>query len=113
MNFAYGWAFANPVRKIYYNLTITGLSIAVALVIGTIELLGLLAGQLHLRGGFWRSMASFDINTAGFIVVAMFVVTWGAAIAIWRFGRIEARWEDAATRARAAAVLDGETASAA
>jgi high-affinity nickel-transport protein len=113
MNFAYGWAFANPVRKIYYNLTITGLSIAVALVIGTIELLGLLAGQLHLRGSFWRSMASFDINTAGFIVVAMFVVTWAAAIAIWRFGRIEARWEDAATRARAAAVLDGETASAA
>jgi high-affinity nickel-transport protein len=113
MNFAYGWAFANPVRKIYYNLTITGLSIAVALVIGTIELLGLLANELHLRGRFWNAMANFDINTAGFIVVAMFVVTWIAALAVWRFGRIEARWENAALRARTAAALPEDSVTAA
>jgi high-affinity nickel-transport protein len=113
MNFAYGWAFANPIRKIYYNLTITGLSIAVALVIGTIELLGLVAGELHLHGSFWTTMANFDINSAGFIVVAMFVVTWVVALAVWRFGRIEARWEDAARRSRAAAILDEEPVSAA
>ncbi len=113
MNFAYGWAFASPVRKVYYNLTITGLSIAVAFVIGTIELLGLVASELHLTGTFWEHMANFDINAAGFIVVAMFVITWVAALSIWRFGRIEARWENAAMRARATALVDDEPATAA
>ena len=65
MNFAYGWAFARPVRKVYYNLVITGLSIAVAFLIGTIEIFGLLATELHLDGGFWGFMAGFDINRAG------------------------------------------------
>ena len=62
MNFAYGWAFARPVRKVYYNLVITGLSIAVAFLIGTIEITGLLSAELHIRGGFWDFMADFDIN---------------------------------------------------
>jgi high-affinity nickel-transport protein len=83
------------------------------LVIGTIELLGLLANELHLRGRFWNAMANFDINTAGFIVVAMFVVTWIAALAVWRFGRIEARWENAALRARTAAALPEDSVTAA
>jgi len=51
MNFAYGWAFSKPVRKVYYNITITGLSVAVAMLIGTIEIFGLLAAQLNLSGG--------------------------------------------------------------
>jgi nickel/cobalt transporter (NiCoT) family protein len=104
MNFAYGWAFARPVRKVYYNLVITGLSVAVAFFIGTIELLGLLAQETHLGGGFWHWARGFDINTAGFFIVGVFVVTWVVALAVWRFGRIEARWDAAATRADARAM---------
>ena len=98
MNFAYGWAFSKPVRKVYYNITITGLSVAVALLIGSIELFGLLASELHLSGGFWGFMSGFDINQAGFIIVGLFVVTWAAALAIWRFAHIERRWETATER---------------
>jgi nickel/cobalt transporter (NiCoT) family protein len=93
MNFAYDWAFAKPVRKVYYNLTITGLSVFVALFIGTIELLGLLSTELNLTGGFWDFMANFDINKAGFIIVGVFVLTWVVALAIWHFGRIEQKWQ--------------------
>jgi high-affinity nickel-transport protein len=92
MNFAYGWAFSRPVRKIFYNLTITGLSVAVALVIGTIELGGLLAEKLGAQGSFWAWLEHVSINTLGFIIVGMFVLTWAAALAIWRLGRIEERW---------------------
>ena len=69
MNFAYGWAFARPIRKVYYNITITGLSVIVAFLIGTIELLGLLPSEINLGGSFWAFMANFNINTAGFIIV--------------------------------------------
>jgi high-affinity nickel-transport protein len=92
MNFAYGWAFANPVRKVYYNLVITGLSIAVAFIVATIEIVGLLTTELRITGGFWDFIANFDINTAGFVIVGLFVAVWIAAIAVWRFGRIEQRW---------------------
>ncbi len=100
MNFAYGWAFARPVRKVYYNITITGLSVAVALIIGTIEVLGLIAVEFHLKGSFWAQMATFNINIAGFIIAGMFVVVWVVALAVWRYGRIEERWDQAAARAR-------------
>jgi high-affinity nickel-transport protein len=102
MNFAYGWAFFNPIRKVYYNITITGLSVGVAFVIGTIELLSVLQTQLRLNGGIWTFAAGFDINHAGFIIVGVFVATWLVALSVWRFGRIEARWEQRAAEARAA-----------
>jgi nickel/cobalt transporter (NiCoT) family protein len=92
MNFAYGWALSKPVRKVFYNLTITGLSIAVALVIGTIEIGGLMSSQLGLSGSFWNWFENVDINLLGFVIVAMFVATWAIAIVIWRVGRIEERW---------------------
>jgi len=93
MNFAYSWAFFNPVRKVYYNLAITGLSVAICFFIGTIEVLGLLPRQLGgLHSGFWSYMANFDINKAGFVIVGMFVVCWAGALAFWRFGRVEERW---------------------
>ena len=92
MNFAYGWAFANPVRKVYYNLVITGLSIAVAFLIGTIEICGLLSAELHISGGFWDFMAGFDINKAGFGIAGLFVVVWAAAVGYWRFAEVETRW---------------------
>ncbi len=101
MNFAYGWAFARPIRKVYYNITITGLSVIVAFLIGTIELLGLLPSEINLRGSFWAFMANFNINTAGFIIVGIFVATWVVALSIWRFGHVEERWDAAALRARA------------
>jgi high-affinity nickel-transport protein len=92
MNFAYGWAFSKPVRKVYYNITITGLSVAVALLIGTVELLGLLAGQLNWTGGFWNWISGLDLNALGFVIVGLFVATWLAALVIWRVGRIEEKW---------------------
>jgi high-affinity nickel-transport protein len=93
MNFAYDWAFARPVRKVYYNLTITGLSVFVAFFIGTVELLGLLGQEFDLSGSFWSFMGNFNINKAGYVIVAVFVVTWVVALAIWRFGKIEQKWD--------------------
>ena len=92
MNFAYGWAFSNPVRKVYYNITITGLSVAVALIIGTVELLGLLAEQLGFSGGFWDWIEGLDLNVVGFAIVGLFALTWIAALVVWRVGRIEEKW---------------------
>ena len=102
MNFAYDWAFANPIRKVYYNLTITGLSVFVAFFIGTIEILGLIGQEENLGGSFWRFFQSFNLNTAGFFIVGVFVVTWIVALSIWRFGRIEAKWDASARQAREA-----------
>ncbi len=92
MNFAYDWAFAKPVRKIFYNLTVTGLSVFVAFFIGTVEIMGLIAQEANLSGGVWGFVAHFNINTAGFVIVGVFVVTWLVALAVWRFGRIEEKW---------------------
>ncbi|HET7049736.1 MAG TPA: HoxN/HupN/NixA family nickel/cobalt transporter [Solirubrobacteraceae bacterium] len=92
MNFAYGWAFSSPVRKIYYNITITGLSVAVALVVGTVELMGLAVDKLGLRGVFWTWISGIDLNAVGYMIVALFVVTWAIAWLIWRVAHIEERW---------------------
>jgi high-affinity nickel-transport protein len=92
MNFAYGWAFSRPVRKVFYNITITGLSVAVALVIGTIELGGLIAQHLNLSGSFWNSFENIDINFLGFVIVGMFIATWAIALSVWHFGHVEERW---------------------
>ncbi len=102
MNFAYDWAFAKPIRKVYYNLTITGLSVFVAFFIGTIEILGLIGQEENLGGSFWHFFQTFNINTAGFFIVGVFIVTWAVALSIWRFGRIEAKWDAAAQQAREA-----------
>ncbi len=92
MNFAYGWAFSKPVRKVFYNITITGLSVAVALLIGTTELLQVLSDKLSLTGGFWDWLANLDFNLIGYFIVGLFVMTWAIALAVWRFGRIEEKW---------------------
>ncbi|MEO9174105.1 MAG: HoxN/HupN/NixA family nickel/cobalt transporter [Gaiellales bacterium] len=92
MNFAYGWAFSKPVRKVFYNIAVTGLSVAVALVIGTIELVGIISQHLNAQGGFWLWVQGIDINTLGFIIVGMFVATWALALGVWHFGHIEERW---------------------
>jgi high-affinity nickel-transport protein len=100
MNFAYDWAFARPVRKVYYNITITGLSVFVAFFIGTVEQLGLLGQEFNLSGGFWTFMGNFNINKAGYVIVGVFVVVWIVALAIWRFGKIEQKWDIAIAEAQ-------------
>jgi high-affinity nickel-transport protein len=100
MNFAYGWAFSRPIRKVYYNITITTLSVIVAFVIGTVELLGLLSQQLNINGRFWLAMQNADLNTLGFVIVGLFVATWVIALLIWRFGRIEEKWSSGMRQAQ-------------
>ena len=92
MNFAYGWAFARPVRKVFYNITITSLSVAVALIIGSIELIGVLVGQAGLTSGPLVWIADIPLDYAGYAIVGLFVVVWLVAMAVWRVGRIEERW---------------------
>ena len=89
---AYGWAFLQPVRKVYYNLTVTVLSVIVALVIGVIVLAGLLVERLGITTGPLAFIGSADLEFVGFAIVGLFVVSWLVALGIWRFGRIEQRW---------------------
>lgn len=100
MNFAYGWAFSKPVRKVYYNIVITGLSVSVALFVGGLEITQVVAKQLNLTGGFWNYAASFNLNSAGYIIVGLFAVVWIVALALWRYGKIEQRWHDKAHEAQ-------------
>jgi high-affinity nickel-transport protein len=92
MSHAYGWAFSNPVRKVYYNITVTSLSVAVALIIGIIELLQVTAAKLSLEGGFWAFLDNLDFGKIGYAVVALFIATWAFAVILWKTRRIEARW---------------------
>ncbi|MFG1697203.1 HoxN/HupN/NixA family nickel/cobalt transporter [Nonomuraea sp. NPDC049309] len=92
MNFAYGWAFSKPVRKIYYNITITSLSAGVALIIGFIELDSVLADKLGITSGPLRVIADFDLDYVGYGIVALFILTWVLAVAAWKVLRIEERW---------------------
>jgi high-affinity nickel-transport protein len=93
MNFAYGWAFSKPVRKVYYNITITSLSVAVALIIGGIEVVGIVADRLDIHDGPVAWVAGLDLNKVGFAIVGLFVVVWVVALAVWHFGRIEEKWD--------------------
>jgi high-affinity nickel-transport protein len=92
MCFAYDWAFLKPVRKVFYNITITSLSVAVALVIGVIELLSLIGDKLGVVSGPLAWVAGLNLDSVGYVVVALFVLTWVIALVVWRFGRIEDRW---------------------
>ncbi len=92
MGLAYDWAFLKPVRKVYYNLTVTGLSVLVAVVIGGIEITGLLADKLNVTDGPVAWIGGIDLDHVGYAIVALFVVTWAVSVAIWRVGRIEERW---------------------
>ena len=92
MSRAYGWALLQPVRKVFYNLTVTLLSVVVALVIGLMVLIGLLVDRFAIDGGPLAWIASLDLGFVGFAVVGLFVLTWGLALAVWRFGHIEQRW---------------------
>jgi high-affinity nickel-transport protein len=92
MTVAYRWAFADPVRKLYYNLTITGLSVAVALLIGTVQLVGMLHDRLRWQDPVTEWVAGLDLNTVGFLVVGLFIAVWVAAVAYWKMAGVERRW---------------------
>jgi nickel/cobalt transporter (NiCoT) family protein len=95
MTYAYGWADLRPVRKVYYNIAITGLSVAVALVIGGIELVSVVTEKLGIVTGPLAAIATLDLGDVGFLMVGMFVAAWVVAIAVWKVGRIEQRWTGA------------------
>jgi high-affinity nickel-transport protein len=88
---AYGWAFVKPIRKLYYNITITCVSVIVALVVGGIEALGLLAGQFQLKGLFWKAVIKLNENfgTLGYFIVGLFAVSWIVSIAIYKWRRFD------------------------
>ncbi|HEX2680098.1 MAG TPA: HoxN/HupN/NixA family nickel/cobalt transporter, partial [Candidatus Dormibacteraeota bacterium] len=93
---AYSWAFSSPIRKVYYNLTVTSLSVFVALFVGVIELAQILIQVVGLRGGVFNAIAGFDfMGKAGYIIVAAFVVTWIAAFVFYKVGRVDERWAEA------------------
>ena len=92
MNFAYGWAFSKPVRKIYYNITITGLSVAVALIIGSIELISILTEKAGITSGPLAAIANVNLDFVGYAIVTLFVLTWVIAVTVWKYGRIEEKW---------------------
>jgi nickel/cobalt transporter (NiCoT) family protein len=95
---AYAWAFSNPIRKVFYNLTVTGLSVFVALFVGGVELAQIVIGTLHLKGGIFDAIARLDFGLMGVIIVAAFVVTWVGAYAIFKVRRVEERWGRALQR---------------
>jgi high-affinity nickel-transport protein len=92
MNVAYGWAFAQPVRKVYYNITVTALSVAVALVIGGIELISVLVDEAGIESGPLATIAAVDLTYVGYGIVAFFVLAWLVSLGFWKFGRVEERW---------------------
>ncbi|GAB7190011.1 HoxN/HupN/NixA family nickel/cobalt transporter [Kineococcus sp. NUM-3379] len=106
MSRAYGWAFLNPVRKVFYSLTVTVLSVVVALAVGVVVLLGLLTERLALGTGPLSWVASLDLTFVGFGVVGLFVLIWAAALAVWRFGRVEERWSGGTGGGGAATVAE-------
>jgi len=91
---AYGWAFVSPVRKIYYDITTTGLSIFVAFAIGTVEIAGLIIDKAGLTGQPWDFIAGIDINLAGRVIVGIFLVVWIGAILNWKLRKLDERYGD-------------------
>jgi nickel/cobalt transporter (NiCoT) family protein len=89
---AYNWAFVNPLRKIFYNISTTCLSVVVALLIGTIELLQVFISMLGLQGPFFDFVSGLDFGVLGYLIVGLFLLAWGLSVAMWKFGRVEERY---------------------
>ena len=90
---AYGWAFMKPIRKLYYNMTITAVSVVVAVVVGGLETLDLIGDELGLTdgGGFWGAIGGINDNFGilGYIIIGIFVLTWIGSVALYRFKRYD------------------------
>jgi len=92
MTKAYNWALSNPLRKIFYNIVTTGLSVVVALVIGGIEILQVAIRLLDLKSPFFDFVAELDFGITGYLIVGLFLLAWGLSVALWKFGRVEERY---------------------
>jgi len=92
MRMAYGWAFMNPIRKIYYNLTVTVISVLVALAIGSAELTQVVATELNLTGEFWGWLNNLDFETIGYGIIGIFLVTWLVSLAVWKIRRFDQQY---------------------
>jgi nickel/cobalt transporter (NiCoT) family protein len=101
MRLAYGWAFINPIRKIYYNLTVTIISVLVALAIGTVELLQVVASELNLTGAFWNWLAALDFETIGFLIIIIFVASWLISLGYWKYRRFDEKYAPNLARSNA------------
>jgi high-affinity nickel-transport protein len=95
---AYGWAFSSPASRVYYNLIVTSLSVLVALLIGSVELLQVLTARLHLHGGVVAWLDALDFQVLGYVIVALFAVSWAGAVAVWKLRRMDERWGGAVVR---------------
>ena len=95
MTKAYNWALSNPLRKIFYNIVTTGLSVVVALVIGGIEILQVAIRLLDLKSPFFDFVAELDFGITGYLIVGLFLLAWGLSVALWKFGRVEERHREA------------------
>jgi high-affinity nickel-transport protein len=100
MRLAYGWAFTNPIRKIYYNLTVTIISVLVALAIGTVELLQVVANEFKFTGLFWDALGALDFETIGFLIIIIFVISWLFSVAYWRLRKLDAKYTPKNVRAK-------------
>ncbi len=89
---AYNWAFFNPIRKIYYNITITAISVIATLLIDTVELLQILVDKLQLKGSIWEFIENIQFDNIGYILVILFIISWLISTLIWKFGKVEQRW---------------------
>jgi nickel/cobalt transporter (NiCoT) family protein len=92
MSQAYGWAFSDPLRKVYYNITVTSLSVTVALTVGSVELLQVCATRFGLDSGIWGWLNALSFESIGYGIVAIFALTWAASVAIWKGRRLDERW---------------------
>ena len=92
MHAAYEWAFIRPVRKVYYNITTTGLSVVIALLIGGIEILALLHEKLDLTDPVSSWVADLSLDSVGYLIVGLFLVVFLGSLAYWRIGNVEERW---------------------
>ncbi len=93
MTNAYRWAFSTPLRKVYYNLTVTALSVIAAVLIGMIELVQVFSEKVGLSSGAWRWIQNIDLGWIGYLLVILFLLSWGVSFAIWRVFKIEERWK--------------------
>lgn len=93
MNQAYGWAHEKPIRRAYYNMTVTLVSITAALAVGVPVILGVLIDAFHLEGGIWDTVANIDLENVGFILVGIFLTMWALSVLIWRIGNFEQKWQ--------------------
>jgi high-affinity nickel-transport protein len=89
MTTAYNWAFSTPLRKIYYNLSVTGISVIAALCIGIIELAQILTPKLGLNNGIWKWMQDLNFGNMGYLLVGLFIISWAVSYLIWKVLRLE------------------------